>query len=103
VNTKTVKLTTPVEIFGKKVTEIQIKEPTGAQYLTFGDPVFLVNSSGGLFQTEDREAVKKYLHACVEHESGEHLLHLLSLADARAVKEALLSFFANTAQETSPS
>lgn len=99
--TSTIKLSTPVEIHDRPVTEITLREPTGGQYLDFGEPLILVNSSGGLFQTEDRAAIGKYLDACVEHDSGVAVLRLLSLHDARAVKEALLGFFTRSAPEAS--
>lgn len=91
----------PVEMHGQTCAEIEIREPTGGQYLDFGEPLILVNSAGGLFQTEDKAAIGKYLDACVANEGGAHLLRLLSLQDARAVKEALLGFFTRSAPETS--
>ncbi|VFU07935.1 hypothetical protein [Methylocella tundrae] len=100
---KTIALAQPVELHGKMITEIAIKEPTGGQYLDFGEPHIYTQSSGGFFAVEDKSVVANYLDACVQHESGSHVLRLLSLADARKVKKELLSFFTVGAQETSES
>lgn len=98
---KKIVLEQPVEMHGRRIAEITLREPTGANYLDFGDPHFLANSQGGLFQVERDDVIARYLDACVDHEAGAHLLRLLSLQDARAVKVALLSFFTRSAPETS--
>ncbi|VTZ27907.1 conserved hypothetical protein [Methylocella tundrae] len=97
---KTIVLAEPVEMHGRRIAEIVLREPTGANYLDFGDPFTAVNSNGGFFFAEDKAVVANYLDACVQHESGAHVLRLLSLADARKVKKELLSFFTDAAPAT---
>ena len=99
--TKTIQLSQPVEMHGKRVTEIVLNEPTGGQYLDFGEPRTVVNASGGLFYTENDAVISAYLDACVKHEAGVHVLRLLSLTDAMNVKKALLGFFTDAAQASS--
>ncbi len=89
-----VKLVNPVTFFGKVVSEVRIKEPTGAHYAAFGEPRLLVHSaSGGGYFIEQPAEINRYLEACIDHEMGADLLRLLSLEDAMEVKQALIGFF----------
>lgn len=100
----TINLATPVELHGELITDVTIREPTGANYLDFGEPFVIVGAKGGgVFRAENDDAIRRYLGACVEHKAGAHLLRLMTLEDARAIKTALLDFFLASAPETSAS
>lgn len=90
----TIKLERPVELHGKMVGEIELREPTGAEYIDFGEPrVLAKNKDDTLFWVETSAAIKAYLSACLVSEAGTHILPLLSMADARSIKHALFGFF----------
>lgn len=91
---KIVKLAKPLDLHGKKLTEVELKEPSGGLYLRLGEPRLTVfNASGSGYFVEQADAIKAYLESCVVHELGADLLNLLSLEDAQEVKEALFAFF----------
>src|SRR5579863_5021330 len=92
--TEVVTLAEPFELFGKRVTEITLKEPTGYQYSTIGEPrIAVMTATGGGYYIEQPEAITKYLEACVEHETKSDVVKHLSLEDAQEVKQRLLGFF----------
>jgi hypothetical protein len=94
-----VKLSKPVEVFGKCVGAVELKEPTGGLYVKLGEPRILVfNASGSGYWVENAETIGSYLdHLLIHDTGGEVLMSLLNLEDAMAVKEALFSFFADAA------
>jgi hypothetical protein len=95
-----VKLTKPVEFFGKRVAEIAMKEPSGGQYTRIGDPRTLVfSATGSAYWVEDKAAIAAYYEALIEHEAGgEAVVATLNLRDAMKVKETLFGFFAEASQ-----
>ncbi len=100
-----VKLTTPIEMFGKHVSEVELNEPNGGLYISLGDPRTPVfGASGSMYFIENAEVIGKYLDALLVHDiGGGALLMLLSLDDALAVKQKLLSFFDRAVQRHSAS
>jgi hypothetical protein len=89
-----VELANPIELFGKKVSTVKIKEPTGYQYSTIGEPRIMVHTgTGGGYFVEQPAEINRYLEGCIDHEQGADFLRLLSLVDAMTVKRALLGFF----------
>lgn len=98
---KTIPLLKPIEMHGKFVKEVVLKEPTGRNYLDFGEPRILArNIDATVYWVEDKIAIKSYLEACIEHEAGAHLIALLGLADVRRLKDAVLAFFTEADQAT---
>jgi hypothetical protein len=95
-----VKLSTPIEVFGKRVSEVEMKEPTAGQYVRFGDPRTPVfGASGSVYFIENAEVISKYLDTLLVHETGgEVLLLMLSLDDGVVLKRRLLSFFDRAVQ-----
>ena len=92
--TKTIILLKPITLFDKPIAEIQFKEPTGRQYADFGEPFLYVrNPDGAIYTVEQTEVIKRYFDACIDHESGSHLLTLMGLADVKQLKRALFDFF----------
>jgi hypothetical protein len=102
--TKEVKLATPIAWLGKKVDAITLREPNGQDFFDLGEPRLAVRMrDGGFYFVEQEGAIKAYLERCIVHEARGALLPLLSLADAQAVKDKLLSFFlAAAAKPSSP-
>lgn len=97
---KTIVLSKPIEMHGDIIKEIKLKEPTGSQYLSYGEPRILArNSDATVYWVEDRVSIRSYLDVCIDHEMGSHLIPLLTLADVRRAKDAILSFFTEADQE----
>lgn len=96
---KRITLLDPIAGHGELIREVVLREPRYKDYFSLGDPyVIAQNADGSALPVENPEAIQSYLDRCVV--SPEPLLLAgLSLADAMAVKGALLSFFA-TAQMT---
>ena len=83
-----VKLTKQVEIFGKRVAEIVMKEPMGGQYTRIGDPRTLVfSTTGSGYWVEDKTAIVAYYEALIEHDAGGEALVPVHQRDAMRVKE----------------
>ena len=95
-----IKLTKPIEFFGKRAAEITMKEPTGGQYSKIGDARTLVfSATGSAYWVEDKAAIAAYYDALIEHEAGgEAVVASLNLRDAMKVKETLFGFFAQASQ-----
>jgi hypothetical protein len=97
----TVKLASPVQWHGAALAEIRLKEPTGFQYIEIGEPRFpMTYASGGGYWVEDDARIRRYLDRCLDHEGGSMLFAQLALADAMAVKGALIDFFIAAAKAT---
>ena len=97
-----IKLKEPVFLHDQHITELRFREPTGGQYLDIGEPRMLArNVDGTLYWVEDREAIKRYVDACLDHEFGGPIIRLLGLADAKLAKDTVLGFFTTADQETS--
>ena len=98
-----VTLSKPVQIFGKTVGAIELKEPNGGQFVRLGEPRILVfNASGSGYWIENAETIRAYLDLLIVHEAGgEAVMSLLGLEDAMATKECLFSFFTGAAERLS--
>lgn len=75
-----------------------VREPTGGLYLDHGEPYEAqrLPDSAVPIVIENREAIRAYIEACVTFEGETEpsaILRQLSVADIRAVKEAVLGFF----------
>ena len=92
------KLDTPVEAFGRPVTEITLKEPTGGLYSRLGEPrigVYNEKTGSGYF-IEQRDIVGQYLDRLVDvgdPTATPIVISSLSLVDMKRLKDALFSFF----------
>lgn len=95
--TATIKLTGEVLVHGEPVKEIVIREPRGAELFSLGEPVLHSHSlTGGVLTetlVENDEIIRAYLNRCLEAPRDPSVFDQLSLADAKAVKKALLDFF----------
>ncbi len=97
--TVTVKLESPVEWFGKFLSEVVLREPTAGEFIDLGEPqIWARSADGGIFAIEQGGAIKQYLDKCLKVENGSDIFLLLSLKDGKAIKGALLSFFSDAAE-----
>jgi hypothetical protein len=94
-----VKLSKPVEVFGKRIGAVELKEPTGGLYTKLGEPRTLIfSASGGGYWVENVDTISSYLDQLVVYDTGGLILmSLLNLEDAMAVKAAFLDFFGDAA------
>lgn len=98
--TKTIVLTKPIDLHGKREVEIKLREPSGADYIRIGEPRVLVYSATGSgYWVEQPDAIAAYCERCIEHDLGGDLIKILTLEDAMAVKEGVLSFFSDAAEK----
>ncbi len=91
-----IKLSTNYEAFGRTYSEIEVKEPTGSLLLVHGEPeeaIFL--KDGSVMIHTNRESLKAYIEACCT--PGIELICQLGVEDMRAVRAAVLAFFATPA------
>ena len=96
--TMTVKLATPVVVHEKVITEIDLREPSGGEYVRLGDPRVLVRSqTGSGYFVEQNDVISQYVEKCIvaPADAGVKaaLTQLLSLEDMMAIKMAILNFF----------
>jgi hypothetical protein len=94
-----VKLTKPIELHGKRLAEVELREPNGGLYVKLGEPRVLVfNASGSGYWVPQQEAIKAYFEALIVHDLGTDLVNLMSLEDTMATQEILFSFFTVAAE-----
>jgi hypothetical protein len=100
---KAIRLSKPIELFGKSIAEIELKEPRGGMYVRLGDPRVLVfNASGSGYWVERDEITKAYLEelvACPNNAdvTGGVIVNLMALEDVMEAKEQLFLFFTDAA------
>ena len=89
--------------------KVVVREPTFEDYIDLGgDPYTVARSAeGAAFVVEDAEKVRAYVNRCIVEPTDKLILEKASFRVARAVKEAVLSFFlpepaAGGASATSP-
>lgn len=93
-------LSEPFDWHGRRIAEVELKEPTGWQVATIGEPRILVhNSATGGYFVEQPDVIAKYLERCVEHETGADIVKLVSLRDVLKIKAALFDFFTEAEAE----
>ena len=89
-----VRLADPVTLFDKQIYEIVLREPGGGLYGRLGEPrVMVYNATGSGYYVEQSAVVVAYINELIDHEHGDVLFGLLSLEDAKGVKEALFDLF----------
>ncbi|QRG05925.1 phage tail assembly protein [Xanthobacter dioxanivorans] len=89
----TITLDEPVLGHGGEIRTLTVREPKGHEFFEFGEPFSHArNPDGTIYSIEIDGVLKKYVAACVEN-AGEPELMRLCLADAMAVKDAVLGFF----------
>lgn len=92
--TVTVKLESPVEWFGKTLSEVTLREPTAGEFVDLGVIYLWGRTADGMeFATEKDSVIKAYLEKCLEVENGTAILNLLTVRDGQKIKAALAGFF----------
>jgi hypothetical protein len=94
-----IKLSQPIPGFiadgSMKPDELELKEPVGWLYIRLGEPrVMVFNASGSGYWVEQTDVIRAYLEELVVHPLGADVMKMISLEDAKAVKEAFFGFFA---------
>lgn len=93
--TRTIPLSQAYAAHGKSFSTVTLREPTLDDLLELGEPFEGQQSAGGAVVVfENREAVAAYVRRCIA-EPGMEILSgaSISLKDARAIREGVLSFF----------
>lgn len=94
---KIVALTTPVESFGKKVTEVVLREPKGSLFARLGPPRIVVanQSVGSAYFVEQNDVIAAYLEALLDGPTEDRatILGQISLLDMMRMREGLFEFF----------
>lgn len=91
-----------------QVDRLTVREPRGEELFRYGEPFSVAKGENGvLMSAENDETIKKYIDACVVDVDPIHLGQLC-LADAIALKEAVLGFFtaarlSNSSKSVTPS
>jgi hypothetical protein len=99
---KLIHLSKPIELFGKRLTELELREPSGGDYLRNGDPRILVfNASGSGYWVEQNETIRAYLEKCLVSDLGTDIVNHLTLDDVMEVKAQLFDFFSDAANRRS--
>jgi hypothetical protein len=86
-----IKLTKPIEAYGEKVTEINLREPTGADLQKTGAPFKTSEEEGITFQHIDMAIVGKLIVQLGNLPAGS--VGTLSLPDFLACSRAINAFF----------
>ena len=100
---KHVKLSTPVEAFGKQYSELTLREPRASLYARLGEPRIAVmngGQGGGGYFLDVHDTIRNYLEALIDigdAATAQSILAQLSLPDYLKLKNALLSFFLEAA------
>jgi hypothetical protein len=101
--TKEIALTSPITGHGGAITRLTVREPKAADFFDLGEPqVIARNPDGTVYAVENDAAVREYVSRCVV-DCDPLLLRQLCLADAMAVKAAVLDFFLAARQAQSGS
>ena len=96
---KTILLDAPFEMFGKTVSEVILREPTGGDLFDLGEPTQVARAPDGtLYVVEFGSVIKQYAARLLRHDGGENALKLMSLQDGKKLKSAILGFFTDADQ-----
>jgi hypothetical protein len=99
---KRVALKSPLSGHGELIREVVLREPRAADLWSIGEPfVWARNADGSMLPIENNDAIRTYIERCCASPDP-LLLGGLSLADAMAVKEAVLGFFVASQATSSP-
>lgn len=102
--TVTIPLAAPIVGHNGPIAQVVVKEPTGRDYFTLGEPsVWARNADGTSYVVENTEVLEKYIERCIAEPTDPLLLSQLGLADAMKIREAVLDFFGAARQASSPS
>lgn len=99
-----IKLDKPVEAYGRKREQIELKEPSGGLYARLGEPRLGVynDKSGHGYFVEQMDVINQYFDKLVDVEGdaavASAVLGAISITDMKRLKGALFSFFDTAAE-----
>lgn len=93
---KVVKLSRRYEAHDNTFDSVTVREPRFEDLLALGEPYEVQRAAGNNVVIENTEAVAAYVKRCVVS-PGVEQLGVLSLADARLVRDAVIDFFISSA------
>lgn len=97
-----IKLKAPLVGHSGPITEVEVRPPTAEDYFDLGDPTNVVRvPDGGFYVVENTAVVREYIKRCCS--ADPLLIEKASLADGIRIKEAVLGFFLEARDQTSPS
>lgn len=102
-NTAIVELVEPLLGHGEPIRRLVLKEPTGRDYISLGEPMVVArNPDGTAYAVENTAVIEQYVERCIT-EPKDPLLVIpqLGLSDAMRLKEAVLGFFRDARQAAS--
>jgi hypothetical protein len=101
----TIKLTAPVDWFGRNIDRVILREPRAGHLQRFGEPRLTVHhtdGSGTVYFADRDDVIERYLDQLLSLDGaspvdggGGALLTKLSLEDGIALRDALFDFFQN--------
>lgn len=101
--TASVRLSRPVITHDGKVDTLTLREPKGSDYFALGEPFVIArNQDGTLYTVENVLTIEAYARRCIQSPGTAATLDDLTLADAHAVKAAVLDFFTEARQASLP-
>jgi hypothetical protein len=80
------------------ITTVIVQEPTAAEFFALGSPQTWVRASGGMALVDNDAAIRAYAEKLIVEPNPLLAMTHMSVLDAIAVKDAIISFF----QEPSP-
>jgi hypothetical protein len=95
--TKTVSLKKPFDAGGVQVTQVVLQEPTAADYFALGAPQTWVRAAGGMALVDNDAAIRSYAERLIVQPDPLLAMNNMSVLDAIAVKDAIVSFFSDEA------
>jgi hypothetical protein len=92
-DTKIVQLKKPFAGAAGLVTQVKVQEPTAADYFALGAPQTWVKASGGMALVDNDQAIRAYAERLIVEPDPLLAMNHMSVLDAVAVKDAIVSFF----------
>ena len=90
---KTLDLITPFPWGAQTITQIEIREPNGSEFIRLGEPYLnSIGDDGRVANVEDNEVIRAYCEMLIVT-PARLPLDLLGLADSMRLKDAVLDFF----------
>jgi len=98
---KAVPLKRPIKGHDGEVREVILREPTGGEVFTIGEPQTWVRAGDGMAVVDNLEAIKAYADRLIVKPDPVLAMSQLSPLDAVAVKDAIVGFFRDEVKATS--
>ncbi|MGJ5205032.1 hypothetical protein [Bradyrhizobium sp. HKCCYLR20261] len=90
---KTIPLKRPIDGPKGRIAAVVLQEPASADYWILGDPRTWVKAKGGMALVDNDEVIRAYTERMIIEPDPLLAMNNLSILDAMAVKNGVLSFF----------